>query len=82
MKIREGFTSQQEDRGISLGATEIISDDEEVEMTPRSKSKYDEVKRKAEEYAKKHHTPRFVASQLSEEEAAIHLQQCWRNNRA
>ena len=58
-----------------------LGDDEEVEMTPRSKSKYDEVKRKAEEYAKKHHTPRFVASQLSEEEAAIHLQQCWRNNR-
>ena len=59
-----------------------LGDDEEVEMTPRSKAKYDEIKRKAEEYAKKHHTPRFVASQLSEEEAAIHLQQCWRNNRA
>mgnify|MGYP002843469732 CR=1 FL=1 len=38
--------------------------------------------RKLKEEAAKHHTPRFKASQLSEDEAARHLQQAWRSSRA
>ena len=60
----------------------VLGDEEEVEMTPRSKEQYELLQRKLKEEAIRHHTPRFVASDLSLEDAAKHVQQAWRASRA
>ena len=60
----------------------VLGDEEEVEMTPRSKEQYELLQRKLKEEAIRHHTPRFKASDLSLEDAARHLQQAWRSSRA